>query len=443
MIKMQMCRLEVDGEVRLRWSAGDGGGLPEIGGLPEMVVAIIKGLAQNEVVERKNRHMLKVARVLLFQMTVPKPFWVDAISMACFLINRMPSIVLGGNYPYSVLFPTKPLFPSILKSLAVRVLFRIATYDWALHQLDVKNDFLHGDLEEEVYMKQPPRFVAQGEFMRVCKLKKSLYGLKQSLRAWFGKFSNVVIEFGLRRSVYDHYVFYSSLNAGCILLVVYVDDIVITDGDKAGIKKLKSFIGTCFQTKNLRKYCLDLLDDAGQIEAKPYDEPMIPKLKLRSEDRRLLHNHEKYRRVVGKLNYLTITPPDIAFSSKKQNVVSRSSSEAEYRAMAQTTCELVWLHNLLGEIGFPQSKPMKMWCDNQAAIYIATNLVFHEMTKHIEVDCHFTREKLKDGTIITPHIRTKSQLADVLTKALLETRINSICNKLGMINIYAQLEGEC
>ncbi|GKB28078.1 uncharacterized mitochondrial protein-like protein, partial [Tanacetum coccineum] len=268
------------------------------------------------------------------------------------------------------------------------------------------------------------------------------------------------------------------------------------------------------------KYCLDLLDDAGQIEAKLCDVPMIPKLKLRSEDGRLLHNPEKYRRVVRKLNYLTITRPDIAFSvsvvsqfliaprtshwdavtqilgylkgtpglgilyvnhghhiaegftdvdyagcpntsrsttgycvfiggnlvswkSKKQNVVSRSSLEAEYRVIAQTTYELVWLRNLLGEIGFPQSKPMKMWCDNQAAIYIATNPVFHERTKHIEVDCHFTREKLEDGTITTPHIRTESQLADVLTKALPGTRINSICNKLGMINIYAQLEGEC
>nr|GEY46969.1 hypothetical protein [Tanacetum cinerariifolium] len=168
---------------------------------------------------------------------------------------------------------------------------------------------------------------------------------------------------------------------------------------------------------------------------------MIPKLKLKSKDGRLLHNPEKYRRVVGKLNYLTITRLDIAFpvsvvkgfsdadyagcpntsrsttgycvfvggnlvywKIKKQNVVSRPSSEAEYRAMAQTTCELVWLRNLLGEISFPPSKPMKMWYDNQAAIYIATNLVFHERTKHIEIDCHFTREKLEDGTIATPHI---------------------------------------
>ena len=127
----------------------------------------------------------------------------------------------------------------------------------------------------------------------------------------------------------------------------------------------------------------------------------------------------------------------MSWRSKKQNVVSRSSAESEYRAMAQTTCELIWLRNLLGEIGFSQSKPMNLWCDNEAAIHIANNPVFHERTKHIEVDCHFTREKLEDGSISTPHIRTRDQLADVFTKALPGSRIAYICSKLGMINIYA------
>ncbi|GJU88782.1 retrovirus-related pol polyprotein from transposon TNT 1-94 [Tanacetum coccineum] len=243
-------------------------------------------------------------------------------------------VAKGYAQTYGIDYPET--FSPVAKISSIRLFISLAaTYDWALHQLDVKNAFLHGDLEEEVYMEQPPGFIAQGEYGRVCKLKKALYGLKQSLCAWFGKFSNSVIEFGLRRSVYDHSIFYSSSHAGCILLVVYVDDIVITGSDKGGIKKLKSFIGTCFQMKALgslkyflgikvscsskgiclsqRKYCLDLLDDAGQIKAKSCDEPMIPKLKLRSKDGRLLHNPEKYRRVVGKQNYLTITRPDIAF----------------------------------------------------------------------------------------------------------------------------------
>ena len=85
----------------------------------------------------------------------------------------------------------------------------------------------------------------------MCKLKKALYGLKQSTRAWFRKFTSAVIKFGLRRSAYDHSVFFQSSNVGCILLVVYVDDIVTTGSDKPGIERLKSFIGTCFQTKHL------------------------------------------------------------------------------------------------------------------------------------------------------------------------------------------------
>ena len=73
----------------------------------------------------------------------------------------------------------------------------VATYHWDLYQLDIKNVFLHGDLQEEVYMEQPPGFIAQGEIGKVCRLRKSLYGLKQSLCAWFGKFSQAVEEFGM------------------------------------------------------------------------------------------------------------------------------------------------------------------------------------------------------------------------------------------------------
>ncbi|KAJ9548762.1 hypothetical protein OSB04_021305 [Centaurea solstitialis] len=378
--------------------------------------------------------------------------------------------------------------------------------------------------------------IAKGESGRVCRLRKSLYGLKQSPRAWFGRFNAVVTEFGLRRSSYDHSVFFTSSSSGCILLVVYVDDIVITGSDKTGTIKLKDFLASRFQTKDLgplkyflgievsrtrkgiclsqRKYCLDVLNDSGMIETKPCEAPMIPNIKLNIEDGDLLEDPGKYRRIVGKLNYLTITRPDIAFpvsvvsqfmssprtphweavrhilkylkgapglgilyqnhghhviegftdadydgdptsrrsttgycvfvggnlvlwKSKKQNVVSRSSAESEYRAMAQTTCELIWLRNLLGELGFAQSKPMNLYCDNEAAIHIANNPVFHERTKHIEVDCHFIREKLEDGTISTPFVRTGGQLADVFTKALPGSRVSSICNKLGMFNIYA------
>ena len=100
-------------------------------------------------------------------------------------------------------------------------------------------------------MEQPPGFVAQEEIGRVCRLRKSLYGLKQSPCAWFGKFSQAVEEFGMQKSKYDHSVFYRNSNSGIILLVVYMDDIVITMSDFKGISSLKSFLQSQFHTKDL------------------------------------------------------------------------------------------------------------------------------------------------------------------------------------------------
>ena len=427
-------------------------------------------------------------------------------------------------------------FSPVAKMTSVRLFISLAaTHNWHLHQLDIKNAFLHGDLHEEVYMEQPPGFVAQGEYEKVFRLQKALYGLKQSPRAWFGRFSQTLEQFGLRKSKSDHSVFFKNTREGVILLGVYVDDIVITGSDTTGISSLKTFLHTQFQTKDLgtlkyflgievsrskkgiylsqRKYVLDLLSETGKLGARPSSAPMTPNIQLTKEGE-LMDDPERYRRLVGKLNYLTVTRPDIAYSvsivsqflasptvdhwaaleqilcylkgapgrgilysnhghtqiecftdadyggskidrrsttgycvffggnlvswkSKKQHVVSRSSAESEYRAMAQGTCEIMWIHQLLTELGFDITLPAKLWCDNQAANHIASNPIFHERTKHIEIDCHFVREKLQQGLISTAYVTTYDQIGDIFTKALNGVRVEYLCNKLGMINIYA------
>ena len=105
--------------------------------------------------------------------------------------------------------------------------------------------------------------------------------------------------------------------------------------------------------------------------------------------------------------------------------------------MAHTSCEFMWIKHLLKELRFVVKMPMTMQCDNQAAIYIASNLVFYKRTKHIEVDCHITRKKVEDGVIATPCVSTRVQIANMFTKALCKTRLSLLCNKLGLYDKYS------
>ena len=121
--------------------------------------------------------------------------------------------------------------------------------------------------------------------------------------------------------------------------------------------------------------------------------------------------------------------------SKKQSVVARSSAEAEFRAMAHKICEGMWLRRLLRELHTTTGQ-INMFCDNQATIKIARNPVHHDRTKHVEIDRHFIKEKLDAGIVNLLYTPTRTQIADVLTKALPRTSFEELSYKLGLINIY-------
>uniref|UniRef100_A0A2N9FE13 Reverse transcriptase Ty1/copia-type domain-containing protein n=1 Tax=Fagus sylvatica TaxID=28930 RepID=A0A2N9FE13_FAGSY len=126
----------------------------------------------------------------------------------------------------------------------------------------------------------------------------------------------------------------------------------------------------------------------------------------------------------------------VTWRSKKQIVV-RSSAEAEYRAMSHGVCELLWLRILMGELGFNLEKPVNLYCGNKAAISIAHNPVQHDRTKHVEVDRHFMKEKLTDGIISVPFVKSEDWLVDILTKTVSSRVLYSTLVKLGIRDIYA------
>uniref|UniRef100_A0A2N9GU88 Reverse transcriptase Ty1/copia-type domain-containing protein n=1 Tax=Fagus sylvatica TaxID=28930 RepID=A0A2N9GU88_FAGSY len=126
----------------------------------------------------------------------------------------------------------------------------------------------------------------------------------------------------------------------------------------------------------------------------------------------------------------------ISWRSKKQSVVARSSTEAEYRALADTTAELLWLRWLLQDLGIDCSTAVPIHCDNRSAIQIAHNDVFHERTKHIEIDCHFVRHHLLQGTLQLRSVSSQDQLADIFTKPMPPGRFRDLISKLKLVSVH-------
>ena len=126
----------------------------------------------------------------------------------------------------------------------------------------------------------------------------------------------------------------------------------------------------------------------------------------------------------------------VTWRSKKQNVVARSSAEAEFRSLANGVSELLWLKLLLKELQVATKSPMKLYSDNKAAISIAHNPVHHDRTKHVEVDRHFIKEKIEEGSICIPYVASKDQTADILTKGLPRPLFEKMINKIGLCDLY-------
>ncbi|CAN6573029.1 unnamed protein product [Malus baccata var. baccata] len=295
-------------------------------------------------------------------------------------VDRYKARLVAKGYTQTYGIDYQKTFSPVAKMNTVHVLISLAAnLNWPLKQFDVKNAFLHGYLEEEVYMDFPLGYNARGK-TEMCRLRKSFYGLKQSPRAWFGRFTQVMRRIGYYQSHLDHTLFVKRESGKVTALIIYVDDMIITGDDSEEMVKLEQNLAAEFEMKSLGdlKYFLGV-----EVARSSRDQESVDK--------------GRYQRLVGRLIYLSHTRPDITYVKEA----------------------------------------MKLYYDNKSAREIAKNPVQHDRTKHVEVDRHFIKEKLEKKIVSIPFVNSDEQLADVLTHAVCGRRIMEYRKLYRIILLYA------
>lgn len=385
-----------------------------------------------------------------------------------------------------------------------------------VHQMDVKNAFLNGKLEETIYLRAPAGLsLPKGKCLR---LVKSIYGLKQAPRVWHHELSAFFRSINFAPSTADPCLFISRQSGWQCWVHVYVDDMVIISKD---VQRFKNLINSRYLMEDLGPlkhllgmkidrhassinlsqglYVDKILSSYGMNNCRTVCTPLVPNTRLvpatAEEEREFASLNINYRRAIGLLNYLSVsTRPDISFAmsqlsqflehpgvkhwnacvhllrylkgtstvglslgssispvniytdadhandittshsyfgyltlmgssliswkAKKAATVSSSTTEAEYTALYEGGREAVWVRRLLNELSIKSDGPTRILCDNQAALALAKNTVFHDRTKHFRVHLHWIRERINEGEISTSYVSTSDNLSDFLTKSL-------------------------
>ncbi|GKA60331.1 ribonuclease H-like domain-containing protein [Tanacetum coccineum] len=334
-------------------------------------------------------------------------------------------------------------FP-IVKVVTIRCLFNIVvSMSWPLFQLDVNNAFLYGDLEETICMKPLEGYFPSGN--KVCRLKKSLYGLKQAPRQWNAKLTSTLVENGFSQSKSDYSLYTKSDKGVFLALLVYVDDIIITGNNISEIEKFKVFLKSIFMIKDLGKlkYFLgiEIIDTEKDIEiSKSYPGLGIHIIKISGMFLNAYSDADWAKCVITRKSVtwycVFLNDSLVSWKSKKQNTLSKSSTEAKYRALASVTSEVIWILKILKDLNINNILPVNLHCDSNSAIKIAVNPVFHERTTHLEIDLHFVREFFLKGVVKTIKVESANQIADILTKGLNTIQHKELVEKLDMLDVY-------
>nr|GEW62530.1 putative polyprotein [Tanacetum cinerariifolium] len=316
----------------------------------------------------------------------------------------------------------------------IRILIAIAAYyDYEIWQMDVKIDFLNGYLNEEVYIEQPEGFVNPKYPIWVCKLKRSIYGLKQASMQWNKRFDDEIKKFGFTQNSDEPCVYLkASGNLGEASYIL---------GIKIYKDRSKRLIGLCqsaYIEKILKRYCMEN-SKRGSI-------PMQEKHKLSKSqgastpaEMKRMHN-VPYASTVGSIMYtVRCTRPDVAFAqnSAKQSIFATSSAEAEYIASFDASKGAVWVRKFISGLGVVSTieEPISMYCDNTGAIAIANESGITKGARHFCAKVHYLREVIEFGDIKLEKVHIDDNLADPFTKALAFPKHSELTKNIGMLQL--------
>ena len=452
-------------------------------------------------------------------------------------------VVVLGNFqrPGQDFFET---FASTLRLPTIRIVLALAAIeDMELRSIDISYAFTNSDIDVEIYMKQPEGF-QQSERNMVCRLNKSLYGLKQSPRLWGETLAKVLISMGFSKTYSDASLYIFDQDNIKVIVPVFVDDITLASKSASKLDHFVNELGKQFKLRDLgpttfllgveitrkrserklylsqKQYVVNKLEEFGMADCKPVGTPMIPGSKLssdqspKSEDEKAEMIDVPYINAVGSLMYLAVmTRPDISYTvgvlarfnsnpgrahwnavkhlfrylkgtvdmkleygpdesigpemfvtysdadhggnkdngksttgymvklglgvvawkSKLQPVVTRSTTEAEYIAGGAAGTEICWMQNVLKELGYTPSAPAKLCVDNQSAISVAKNPEHHGRMKHLDLCFYWLRDQVEMKRMVPVYLRTQDMPADLLTKALPKPQVLKLRKEMGLV----------